>query len=532
MMNALDQYSPMQSALALLQPTISYAQKRADANQALAYQTAITQQSQQQVEAARQQALLAQQAQAQLMSVPFMEKDQERWKNEVDNLKKKIRSRVENDFGGDYESYAKTMLEQDIQGLALDAQRSPLYTGALERRSNYVQAKKDAEDGKILRSVTYRTVNGQQKSAPWEQAYQDFHNGDTEELPYNGGFKVDGKWRKAITDQYSPRVGTIGKFKPDQATSQEIASALVGAEGLSGQDAQEYIQRTKNMLAPVYYKFDPRDPYREEQLRQGRVGLNLRAESNDIARDRNKMTKKALGDQIDAWDFTFNNPDNIKSRNADGSPGSVTVTHFDPNLKQEESRKLQRFDGRWLGDSFVAATGAVKDPKTGNYRGAGGWAYVAVKNKAGGVDLRATSLDGVNYTTTPGDIFRYRDKASPYQEQTGQAPYKYMQEQVITISSDEAKKARAGRLFRGAFDIGQDYSSGFNPFGNSDTPTGKGAYTTRKNSRGETVYEFRVLQSVVPSAIDRTQSSLNRMNTQGTVGQAVLSDADDDLNYY
>ena len=242
MANNLNQYSPMQTALALLQPTISYGQKRADANQDLAIVSAITQQRQMDVEQARQQALLAQQAQAKLMAVPFLEKDQERWQLEVDRVKDQIRHRVENDFGGDAEAYARTMLEQDIQGLALDVQRSPLYSASLQRRSNFLQAQKDAQDGKIYRTVNYRLTNGQMKSAPFEEAYQDFNNGLTEDLPYNGGFKVEGKWRKHFDDVYSPRVDKLGKFRPDKATDQEIAAALVATEGLTGQDAMEYLQ--------------------------------------------------------------------------------------------------------------------------------------------------------------------------------------------------------------------------------------------------------------------------------------------------
>lgn len=530
MANPLNQYSPMQSALALLQPTTSYAQKRADADRNLMLQSALTQQAQQQTEVARQQALLAQQQQAQLMNVPFLERDDREWKIYTDGMRKKIRDRVENDFGGDYEQYAKTMLDQDIQGMALEAQRSPLYKGALERRNNYLQAAKDSQEGKIHRSVSYRLTNGQQKTAPWEQAYLDFSNGVTEELPYSGGFKVDGKWRKIISDQYSPRVGTLGKFRPDAATPQEIASALVTGEGLTGSDAMEYLRRTGSMLPPIYYKFDPRDPYREEQLRQGWANIGLSKERNSIARQRNEIAKKASAGQIDLWDATFNNPDNIITRK-NGAPATVNASIFDENMQSAGSGKLQGFTGKVAGPALLEATGAVYNKKTGMYQGAGGEAFVSVKNNAGGVDLRKTDLTGLSYQTKPGNIYRYETPPTAYEASTGRKPYRYMQEQTIIISSDEAKKARAGGLFRGVFNIGNDYSSGYNLFGNADTPTGKGAYTKIQRD-GKTYYQFRVLQPVEPTMLDRQQATWSNMNTQTKTGQAVLNDADDDLSYY
>lgn len=528
MANPLNQYSPIQSALALLQPTTSYAQKRADADRNLMLQSALTQQAQQQTEVARQQAVLAQQQQAQLMNVPFLERDDREWKIFTDGMRKKIRDRIENDFGGDYEQYAKTMLDQDIQGMSLEAQRSPLYKGALERRNNFLQAQKDAQDGKIYRSVTYRLNNGQQKTAPWEQAYFDFNNGDTNELPYSGAFKVDGKWRKALSEQYSPRVNVLGKFRPDQATEQEIASALIGYEGLSGQDAADYMRRSGALLAPVYYRTNARDPYKEQELNISKRRVDL--EGRRVTAYENKLAleeKKASATPTDAWKFTFDKLDNIKSRNPDGSPGTTTFTHFDPNMKPEESRQMQRFDGRWLGDSFMQSTGAIKDEKSGLYTGAGGWAYVAVKNKAGGNDLRATNLDGLHYVAKPGDIFRYEVKPSLYQQSIGQEPYEYMQEQFITLTSDEAKKAKAGKLFQALIPGTENLS---NPLGNEDTPTGKGAYKVGKNSRGETVYQFRILQRVKPTAIDRVQPTLDRKLMNQSNQDALLA-TDDDMGF-
>ena len=533
-MNTLNQYSPMQSALALLQPTVSYAQKRADADRNLMYQSALTQQAQQDTELARQQALMLQQQQAQLASVPFLEKDQQRWQLEMDKMKQKIRGRIENDFGGDHEAYARSgMLEQDMQNLALDAQRSPLYSSALQRRSNFVQAQKDGQDGKIYRSVQYKLNNGQTKVAPWEQAYQDFSNGDTEELPYNGGFKVDGKWREHFDKVYSPRSGQLGKFRPDVATPQEIASALVGVEGLTAQDAGEYLRRTQGMLSPVYYKFDPVNPLEVERTRQGWANIALGKERNAIARQRNQIAQKASAGQIDLWDATFNNPDNIITRK-DGAPSTVNVTMFDNGMNPAGSGKLQGFTGKAVGPALLEATGAKYDKKTGFWDGAGGQAYVTVKNGAGGVDLRATDLSGVSYKTKPGNIYRYEAPATPYEQATGRKPYKYMQEQTILLTSDEAKKAQSGKLFGGIIPGMENFSAGI--LGNTDTPTGKGAYTERvmKDEKGEEkkMYVFKILQPVEPTMLDRQAATWNNMSTQTKTGQAVLQDADDDQNYY
>jgi hypothetical protein len=527
--NPIDLYSPMQTALALLQPTVSVAQKRADANQNLALQTALTQSKQQDAEAAKQQALINQQRQAQLMAVPFLEKDQERWRLEVDRIKAKIRNRVVNDFGGDDEAYARTMLDQDIQGLALDAQKSPLYSAALERRSNFLQAQKDGQDGKIYRSVSYKLTNGQQKTAPWDEAYLDFNNGKTEELPYNGGFKVDGKWRKHFDEVYSPRVDKLGKFKPDKATPQEIAAALVATEGLTGADAMEYLRRTGPMLSPVYYKFDPRDPYREEQLRQGWANVGLGKERNRIARERNAITKKASAGQIDMWDATFNNQDNIITRDKTGAPSAVNVSLFDPEMKSAGSGKLQGFTGKKVGEALMAPIGATYNKKTDTYTGGGGQAYVAVRNSAGGLDMRATDLTGLQYQAKPGNVYRYEDpNPSEYERATGRKAYRHMLEQTILISSDEAKRARAGKLFEAAVPWAGSSRGGL--LGNSDSPTGKGAYSEVQID-GKRFYKFKILQPVDPTMLDRQEATYQHMNTQTKTGQAVMYDADDDLNY-
>ncbi|SFF11702.1 hypothetical protein SAMN05216167_12937 [Spirosoma endophyticum] len=106
-----------------------------------------------------------------------------------------------------------------------------------------------------------------------------------------------------------------------------------------------------------------------------------------------------------------------------------------------------------------------------------------------------------------------------------------MQEQTITISSDEARKSSIGPLFTGAFSLGHDYSSGYSAFGNVDSPTGKGAYKKIERN-GETLYQFKVMQPISPTMLDRQEATFQRMNTQTKTGQAVLRDADDDLNYY
>lgn len=526
----------MQTALALLQPTVSYAQKRADADRNLTIQTGLTQLAQQDAETARQQRLLMLQQMAQLKNVPLLEKDQERWQGVIDQLKGKIRQRFENDFGGDDEEYARTMLDSDIEGLTMDALKSPLYRESLQRRSNFLQAQKDAQDGKIYRTVNYRLTNGQQKTAPWEQAYLDFANGDTEELPYNGGFKVEGKWRKHFDDTYSPRVNQLGKFQPDKAQIDEIASALMTTEGLTAADAAEYLRRTGAMQGPIWYKYDAKNPYEEERLRQGRQNIALSRERNQIAREKNKIDKDASS-QMDWWDATFNNSDNIITRAKDGQPGAINATLFDPEMRQAGSLKLQGFNGKVVGKSLLESTGAVFDKKTNMHAGAGGQAFVTVKNKAGGLDLRSTDLTGLHYKTVPGNVYRFETAPTEYERQTGRKPYKFLQEQTIIISSDEAKKAKSGPLFGSRIPGMENFEAGF--LGNEDTPTGKGAYTPYSSpvvkdgpDDKKTYYKFKILQPVSPTMIDRVQPTLDRMNTQTKTGQAAMYDANDDLNYY
>ena len=52
-----------------------------------------------------------------------------------------------------------------------------------------------------------------------------------------------------------------------------------------------------------------------------------------------------------------------------------------------------------------------------------------------------------------------------------------------------------------------------------------------KNYANGRMRNLKILQPVSPTMLDRQQATWDRMNTQGKTGQAVLNDADDDLNY-
>ncbi|RIV19413.1 hypothetical protein DYU11_25260 [Fibrisoma montanum] len=546
MENPLNQYNPMQTAVALLQPTVSYAQKRADADRRLALQAMITQQQQQEAELAQQRGLYAQQTMAALLDQPFLEADQNRFRDYLDSMRETMNKRVQEDYDGDYDRYEKYGLQTDMQQMALSAVRSPLYKAAQKRRTDWLLFQKDQQDGKIDRYVSWRLKDGTTKTGTVAQNYADFDNGLTEDFSYNGGYKVSGKWKDYFSKTYSPRAGVLGRFAVDQARPEEIAQAIATEEGLTGTDASQYIMRTANLLTPTYYKYDPRDPYKEEDLaldklqfqetvRSNRADEANAREANRIRAMNAKTAKQALGGAISSYGV-LESANNIITR-APGTdlPGAIPASFFDANLTPEtkttadgkkavKTGSLVGFDGQQVWTSFVPGLQARK-LRDGTYAyktNQLGKAYVAVPNGQGGLDFRATDLTGLDYEIVGGGPI-YADfnnatlsDARALQDQVSKTKT-FLPAVRVRISSEQAKRARSGKLFDSPLNLGGDSTGGYAAFGNVDTPTGKGAYTyvDKDEQTGRQYYEFDIVFPSQPTAAAKN-ALLQRERSQFT----------------
>ena len=549
MENPLNAYNPLQTAVALLQPTVSYAQKRADADRRLALQAMITQHQQQEAEVAQQRALYTQQSMAALLDHPFLEADQNRWRDYTDSMRETINKRVQEDFGGDYDRYEKYGLQTDMQQMALSAVRSPLYKAAQQRRTDWLLFQKDQQDGKIDRYVSWKLNDGTTKTGTVAQNYQDFDNGLTEDFSYNGGYKVSGKWKDYFAKTYSPRAGVLGRFAVDQARPEEIAQAIATEEGLTGTDALQYIQRTANMLTPTYYKYDPRDPYKEEDLaldklqfqetvRSNRADEANAREANRIRAQNAKTAKQALDGSISSYDVLLSNRNIVTKKPGTDLPSAVPASFFGYDLKPETTKgddgkdyiktgSLVGYDGRQVWTSFVPGLQARK-LRDGSYAyktNQIGKAYVSVPNAQGGLDFRATDLSGVDYEIVGGGpvyVDANRAGSSPAKRLTDSktnTPDFYPTVR-IRLSSEQAKRARSGKLFDSPFNpLGADREDGL--LGNVDTPTGKGAYTyvDKDEQTGRRYYEFDVVFAHQPTAAAISDNFLNTLQQFNTSGQ-------------
>nr|WP_293839869.1 hypothetical protein [uncultured Arsenicibacter sp.] len=496
-------YNPNPSAnaaitAALLKPTTSFAQLRADKDRALSMQAAITQQTQQQEAQAQQAALATQQELTSLYQQDFLSPDKDRWKSLMDSVRTQIGERVRKDFGGDYAKYAKTMYMQDLAGMRTQIMNSPLYTQAQNNKLNYGRLIADQSKGLIDRPVQYKLADGSTKTATARDNYVDFVNGRTDHLMYNGGYEVKSGWQKAITESYSPQAKDT--FEKVMANDNEIISALVSS-GMASDDAKDYMVRYGKTLGPVFYKFDVINPVEVQKLQQGWARIAL-------AKERNAALQQSYSGP-DMWATTFNER-NIVTRDRSGVPASVPVTVYKDGKPEKSPSVISGFDASAIADAVLSGLGFRENKTSGNYQGGNvNEAFVMAPNEAGGVDLRRTDLSRSNYNIVgTGNIFIRdvpADQQSPYQKATGGK--EYLQQVRVRISSDEAAKAKYGRLFDLPVRLGSRGTVGPNAFGYTDTVTGKGTYKYSGKADGQKFYDVDMLLPVNPSLVTRLKSN-------------------------
>lgn len=502
--------------LALLAPTVSWAQRRADKDRELQYQAMLAQNASAEKQQLQQAALSTQQAIASLSDVPFLEADQLRFKDLVDGILAENGKRIESDYGGDHERYGRERYLQDSQTAIMKATRSPLFRQALQRRSYAVQLMADQSKGLIDRPVTYRLLNGQLKTAPATENYRDFQSGKTEEFSYDGGYNAPTKYNDYFAKNYHPRAAVEGNHKVFRATGDEVLSAMMSEDGLSQRDAVDYLTRFGNRLAAPTYKFDPRDPYKEIAIQQRNRALAQGDRRNQIAEARLKVQQRALG-SFNAYDTSID-ARNIITTDAYGTPMAIPATVYDQGKPDKKPWALVGYDSQLIQPQILKQLGIQpqkgSDGTTQFTPGKLSDAMVMAPNEAGGLDLRKTNLSGVNYQVVgAGEFYRRpltKGDKSAYEKAGGQE--QLYQQLTIRVTAREAIKAKSNPLFR---NIGGSQGSTSLWFGitpNVDSQVGAGAYKEAgKNKDDERLYDFQVLVPVRPSGASR--ATMENTNT-------------------
>ncbi|GAB3501033.1 hypothetical protein GCM10027341_27250 [Spirosoma knui] len=181
-------YTGSTATIALLQPTVSWAQVRADKDRLLHFQALLTQNAELKQTQAEQATAATQQAIGALREVEFLDQDKNRWQDFVDGMLSENQKRIDKEYGNDLERYGRERYKQDTQNLILKATKSPLFRESLERRSNYIRLVADQSKGLIDRPVTYRMTDGMIKTASATHNFLDFQVGKTIDFKYNGGY--------------------------------------------------------------------------------------------------------------------------------------------------------------------------------------------------------------------------------------------------------------------------------------------------------------------------------------------------------
>lgn len=536
-------YTNSMASMALLSPTVSWAQVRADRDRQLQFEAALTQDDQQKQAISKQAETATAQAVNALYDVPFLEQDQARWKTMVDKMLDENGKRLKNEYAGDHARYAEERYDQDTANLIQKSTRSPFFKASLQRRSDSVRLMADQTKGLIDRPVSYRMLDGTIKTAPATENYRDFQAGRTEDFKYDGGYSAPTKWNDYFQKNYHPDSAKDpnGKFKAYRASATDVMGAMLSEDGMNLPDATDYLTRFGNRLAPTFYKFDPRDPYKEEALNNQKRSLAQGDERNRISwysaktgRMKVNLEKKAQ-EGFNLYGKSFD-ARNIVSQDAGGTPIAIPATVYDNGKADAKPWALVEYDGRLIQDELGGQLG-IKQVKTKQGMALAstknlGQVMVMAQNEQGGADLRKTDLSGVPYQiVNVGNFFRrpLSDGDKSVYEKNG-GPEKIYQQLTIRLKANDAIKARSNPLFQNI--AGQKASGripllGITP--NVDSKVGAGAYTPAGEDKdGNKLYDFTIIKEVRPTTATNIsiESSPKGKYMDSKAGASSMSDYD------
>jgi len=229
---------PSGVAAAIMMPTTSFAQKRADRQADLAYTQQLFQIEQQNLAQKQNEQKKITDAFNYVNTLDLLTPDKQRLQAFSDTLEQKIADKIKNKYGGNLRKYMMEEGEADLYEYKTNLVSSDYLKIALTNKTNKGQYDIADVDGKIHRKVKWTDAKGNVKTGTFEEAYMDYANMQTQSLPYNGAYSGPQKTHEYFSKTFSPR----GHYVGDEPTETEVYAALVG-EGMTPEDAADYMSR-------------------------------------------------------------------------------------------------------------------------------------------------------------------------------------------------------------------------------------------------------------------------------------------------
>ena len=296
-------------------PTQSWAQRRADRQSQLLMRGYLGQMKEQEYQQELQLNQQMAERNEKLANLPILSPDQQRVNGAMDAYRKEVADKLQTKYNGDYKKYRESELMIDAQKFVSKITNSPVIRRAQTNKLNFGLAHEDLQKGdRVARKVTYRLSDGTTKQADWETHYQDFQQGLTETLQYWGSYKQPKGLPDYFTKNYSPNKdinNPMSRFVPQPVTEEDVFNVLKMQEGMSEDDALDYIRRSGIRKGSLYWKFDARDGYRERLLDQRDVTLRQNQQRIDLAGQKGSGSGSGGGGDYSLGQRLFNSENEV-----------------------------------------------------------------------------------------------------------------------------------------------------------------------------------------------------------------------------
>ena len=296
-------------------PTQSWAQRRADRQSQLLMRGYLGQMKEQEYQQELQLNQQMAERNEKLANLPILSPDQQRVNGAMDAYRKEVADKLQTKYNGDYKKYRESELMIDAQKFVSKITNSPVIRRAQTNKLNFGLAHEDLQKGdRVARKVTYRLSDGTTKQADWETHYQDFQQGLTETLQYWGSYKQPKGLPDYFTKNYSPNMdinNPMSRFVPQPVTEEDVFNVLKMQEGMSEDDALDYIRRSGIRKGSLYWKFDARDGYRERLLDQRDVTLRQNQQRIDLAGQKGSGSGSGGGGDYSLGQRLFNSENEV-----------------------------------------------------------------------------------------------------------------------------------------------------------------------------------------------------------------------------
>lgn len=299
-------------AIGLL-PSRSYEQARQDRQADLQYSAALGDlYTQQLMEKQNFQAAMNQKF-AGLQNLDIQEPDQNRINILVNDMRKNISDKILNKYDGDLRKYMMYEGTSDIEEYTNKILTNPLMQEANNNKSAMGLYSLDQKEGKnFVRDVSYKLIDGTDKTASFGEALKDYFEYKTTSLPYNGAFEKPVGAMDFFTSNIHPdpqkRYGLTIKDESGntirvapEVTEIEYMDYLMNPEkgpGLNREDALLVLQKEFPIIkGSLKWKTDN---LQELQIKEKEYGLKAWKAQQDINIDYAKLNEARRANDINA----------------------------------------------------------------------------------------------------------------------------------------------------------------------------------------------------------------------------------------